>query len=323
LYAVVLCCTAAAAVPVARGESITIATYNVEHFNENFMAHRVASSQPALAQDPQFKQLLDKVKYENDEDNWEVAQVILDPRFNPDVLVLQEGCGQKDLEFFNKRWLNEAYATLITFPSNTNRDQHLNLLLKPGFKVIERREQYHLEPDPVPNPRGDRLFARGPAFALVESPSGYRFWVGTTHQKSKGGNSKEVTEWRNREAKRTHEILKELAASGTSDVILLGDMNDEPGIQEFELEGGGDVIANLLGPESAGFVLATRPLVDQGKLSFGGYWNTRFRSFIDHVVISKDVKDQVEAVEVIDWGLAPAASDHYPVMIKIRADEKK
>ena len=311
----------ALAAMVVRAETITLGTYNVEHFSENFMGHRVATSQPALANDANVKQLLDKVKYENDEDNWEVAQVILDPRFNPDVLVIQEGCGQKDLEFFNKRWLNEAYATLITFPTNTDRDQHLNLLLKPGFKVIERRDKYHLEPDPVPNPRGDKLFARGPGFALVESPSGYRFWVGTTHQKSKSGNSKEVTAWRNREAARTREIMKELVKSGTSDVILLGDMNDELGIQEFELEGGGDVIANLVGPESDGLVLATRPLVDQGKLSFGGYWNTRFRSFIDHVVISKDVKDQVEAVEVIDWGLAPAASDHYPVMIKIRADK--
>ena len=313
-----LLCTSAP----AGAETITLGTYNVEHFNENFLGHRVATSQPALAKEPVVKSLLDKVKYENDEDNWEVAQVILDPRFNPDVLVVQEGCDQKDLEFFNKRWLNDAYATLITFPTNTDRAQHLNLLLKPGFKVIERRDRYHLEPDPLPNPRGARLFARGPAFALVESPSGYRFWVGTTHQKSKGGNSAAVTAWRNREAKRTHEIMKELAAStGVRDVILLGDMNDEPGIQEFELEGGGDVIANLVGPESDGFILATKPLVDQGKLSFGGYWNTRFRSLIDHIVISQDVKDQVEDVQVIDWGLAPAASDHYPVMMKIRADK--
>ena len=316
IFVLVCTCTFAGA------ETITLGTYNVEHFNENFLGHRIATSQPALANDPVVKELLDKVKTENDEDNWEVAQVILDPKFNPDVLVIQEGCQQKDLEFFNKRWLNEAYTTLITFPTNTDRDQHLNMLLKPGFKVIERRDRYYLEPDTIPNPRGQRLFARGPAFVLIESPSGYRFWVGTTHQKSKSGNSAEVTQWRNREAKRTHEIMKELASStAVKDVILLGDMNDELGMQEFELEGGGDAIANLVGPESDGFTLATKPLVDQGKQSFGGYWNTRFRSFIDHAVISKDMKDQVEDVQVIDWGLAPAASDHYPVMIKIHSDK--
>jgi endonuclease/exonuclease/phosphatase family metal-dependent hydrolase len=305
----------------AAAETITLGTYNIEHFNENFLGHRVVTSQPALVNDPVVKELLDKVKTENDEDNWEVAQVILDPRFSPDVLVVQEGCNQKDLAFFNKRWLNDAYATLITFPTNTDREQHLNMLLKPGFKAIERRDRYYLEPDTIPNPRGQRLFARGPAFVLVESPSGYRFWVGTTHQKSKSGNSAEVTQWRNREAKRTHEIMKELAATATRDVILLGDMNDELGIQEFELEGGGDVIANLIGPESDGFALATKPLADQGKQSFGGYWNTRFRALIDHVLISNEVKDQVEAVQIVDWGLAPAASDHYPVMIAIRADQ--
>jgi endonuclease/exonuclease/phosphatase family metal-dependent hydrolase len=305
----------------AYAESITIATYNIEHFNDNFLAHRMATTQPALPEDERVKELLDEVKRQNDENNWEIAQVILDPRFSPDVLVTQEGCRQEDLEFFNERWLNKAYATLLTFPSNTTRDQHLNVLLKPGFKVIERKDQYYLEPDTIPNPRGERLFARGPAFVLVEAPSGYRFWVGTTHQKSKGGNSVEMTQWRNREAKRTREIMKELAASGTKDVILLGDMNDELGIQEFELEGGGDVIANLVGPESDGLILATKPLADQGKRSFGGYWNTRFRNLIDHIVITKDVKDQVEEVRVIDDGLAPVASDHYPVMIRIRADQ--
>src|SRR6186997_217399 len=133
----------------AGAETITLGTYNVEHFNEHFLGHRIATSQPALANDPVVKALLDKVKTENDEDNWEVAQVILDPRFSPDVLVIQEGCQQKDLEFFNKRWLNEAYATLITFPTNTDRDQHLNLLLKPGFKVVERRDRYYLEADTI------------------------------------------------------------------------------------------------------------------------------------------------------------------------------
>ncbi len=302
-------------------EVITLGTYNIEHFRENFVAHRLSTTQPALPADPRVKELLDLAKKHNDENNWEVAQIILDPKFSPDVLVIQEGCRQDDLEFFNKRWLNSSYETLITFKTNTERDQHLNLMLKPGFKVIQRRDQYYLEPDTIPNPRGERLFARGPAFVLVEAPSGYRFWVGNTHQKSKSGNSKEITEWRNREAKRTHEIMKELAKSGNNDVILLGDMNDELGIQEFELQGGGDVIASLVGPDTDGFILATRPLVDQGKQSFGGYWNPRFRSFIDHIVISPDVKDQVIDVRVVDDGLARAASDHYPVMIKIRADE--
>jgi len=193
--------------------------------------------------------------------------------------------------------------------------------LLPGFKVVERKDQYYLEKDPGGgNERGDRLFARGPAFCKVQTPTGYTMWVGVTHQKSKGGNSVDVTKWRKREAIRTHQIMKELEAAGPDDVILLGDMNDELGIQEFELEAGGDVIADLVGPQSDGFILATKPLVDAGKISYGGYWNPRFRSWIDHIVISKGMKDQVEQVDIVTDGLAQAASDHYPVYIKIKTE---
>jgi endonuclease/exonuclease/phosphatase family metal-dependent hydrolase len=308
----------------AEPETVRVATYNIENWHQRFLGNRMGKPEVSLPDTPEVKQLLDAVKKANDEDNWQIAQVILDPAFSPDVLVVQEGCRQEDLQFFNKRWLSGAYETLITFPSNTNRDQHLNLLLKPGFKVLDRRDQYHTEPDPAADQRGGRLFARGPAFALIETPGGHRFWVGTTHQKSKSGNSREVTEWRNREAVRTRQILKELETGDPHPVVLLGDMNDELGIQEFEIDGGGDTIANLIGSNGeALFHLATRPLGEAGEVSFGGYWNPRFRSLIDHVVVSKSLKDQIEDVRVISHGLAPVASDHYPVMIQLKLGETK
>lgn len=308
--------------PVVWAETITIGTYNIEVFSRSFLAHRL-TTRPFFKDNqdnPDLKELLEDERRSNDENNWEAAQVILDPAFNPDVLVLQEGCGLSDLEFFNKRWLQGAYETLLVFPTNTTRDQNLCMLLKPGFKVLERRDQYYLEPDTVGNDRGERLFARGPAFALVQSPSGYQFWVGTTHQKSKGGNNVEVTKWRNREAKRTNDIMAELSKRGTVDLVLLGDMNDELGMQEFEQEAGGDTITTLVGPPENGMVLATKPLVDAGKISFGGYWKTNYRSFIDHVIITTSMKDQVEEVNVFQDGFAKVASDHYPVYIRIKAD---
>jgi endonuclease/exonuclease/phosphatase family metal-dependent hydrolase len=105
------------------------------------------------------------------------------------------------------------------------------------------------------------------------------------------------------------------------DVILLGDMNDEPGVQEFEAQGGGDTIANLVGPPSDGFLLATKALADAKEFSFGGYWRTDFRTLIDHIVVSPDMKSQLGAVKVMKTiPMAPVASDHYPVMIEITAD---
>ncbi len=310
-------------------DTISVGTYNIEHWNDNFAgfhlgaATRRAASQPGAAQsDEKMNDMIAEERRQNDEDHWEVARVILDPNFNPDILVIQEGAGQKDLEYFNKRWLNDAYATVVQFQSNTDRYQHLGMLLKPGFTIVEKRDTYRDDKDTVPNPRGNKLFARGPAFALIETPTGYRFWVGVTHQKSKSGNNLEVTQWRNRESVRTHEIMKELAKEGPDDVILLGDMNDEVGTDKFESEpgSGGDAMANLVGPKEDNFILVTQPLVDAGAISFGGYWRPEYRSLIDHAIATPGMKGQVVEVKVIQSDIATVASDHYPVLVKLRAE---
>jgi len=310
-------------VHIARAEDIKVATYNVALWNEKFQGHRMqmTTRQSKEPVSEQMSELIAEEQVQNNEDNWEVSQVILDKTFDPDVLVVEEGCAQSDLSYFNKRWLNGAYETVVQFPSNTDREQHLDMLLKPGFKILQRRDKYREEKDPVGNERGGKLFARGPVFCLIQSPGGYKFWVGVTHQKSKRDNNIANTEWRNRESMRTHEIMKELAKEGPNDVMLLGDMNDEYGIQEFEDKGGGDTVANLVGPQSDGFVLVTKKLADAKEFSFGGYWNTKYRSLIDHVITTPSMKDQVLDVKVVKTPpLAPVASDHYPVMVTIKAD---
>jgi endonuclease/exonuclease/phosphatase family metal-dependent hydrolase len=309
---------------LASAQQIRVATYNVENFREHFVGHALSQKPPMDNPPPQIVELLENERRQNNEDNWEVAQVILDPGFSPDILVLQEAADKADLEFFNRRWLNSLYETVVVFPTNTNRDQHLAIMLKKGFRIVEQRDRYHLEKDPVGNPVTDRLFARGPAFVLVETPSGYRFWVGNTHQKSKSGNDVPSTQWRNREARRTHEIMLELSkTTGVNDVLLLGDFNDALGIQEFEAEGGGDTIANNVGDPSHGFLLLTRPLAEQGKVSFGGYWNEDRRSFIDHAIATPSMKNQVVDVKVIDTPWAKVASDHFPVMVTITPDRAR
>ena len=340
-----------------RAETVIVATYNVEHFQEHFLAHDLAAKLPKEVADPALKELLAAERHNNDKANWEVAQVIADPAFSPDVLAIEEGPSQSNLDYFNKRWLDGAYETAITFPTNTgDRQQNLCLLLKPGFKVLEKRDQHYLDKDPVPNPRGDRLFARGPGFCLVQSPGGFRFWVGVTHQKSKvaflsdeevqkirdanpgatrqrindkiaeakAGRAVEDAGRRDREARRTHEIMKELAAAGTTGgtagVVLLGDMNDEIGLDDAEKQAGADAVAGLVGPAADGFVLATKPLVDKGEFSFGGYWKTDHRSLIDHVVVTPALKDRVREAQVFKGGLTRVASDHYPVFVKLQTD---
>lgn len=303
---------------LARGETITCATYNVEYFYKHFLPSQLATRPSNEKLDADTMRDLREMA---DKENWETAMVILDPQFSPDILCIEECCEQEQLEKFNHSWLKDAYKTVMVFPGNSDRHQNVAMMLKPGFKVVEKKDQYYLEPDSVKNERGDRLFARGPAFCLVEAPNGYRFWVGVTHQKSKYGNNVEVAKWRNREAKRTHEIMMELSKAGPSDVMLMGDMNDELGYQEFELEAGGDAIATLVGPKEDGVILATKPLIDAGEISYGGYWRPDHRSFIDQILLTSSMKDRIGEVKVFKGQFTPVASDHYPVYIKLKIDK--
>ena len=159
-----------------------MATYNIEHFADNFSAFHL--SHEAFAKDEKVKPLIDALRKANDENCWEIAETILDPKFNPDVLVIEEGCGQSDLDYFNKKWLNEGFEGVIVFKTNTDRDQNLHDA-QAGVQS-HRKEGRVLQGKGFGHQRhGNLLFARGPAFVLVQTPSGYRFWVGVTHQKSK------------------------------------------------------------------------------------------------------------------------------------------
>jgi endonuclease/exonuclease/phosphatase family metal-dependent hydrolase len=115
--------------------------------------------------------------------------------------------------------------------------------------------------------------------------------------------------------------MKELERTSTHDVILLGDMNDALGSDEFEKDpaSGGDAIANLVGPPEDGFMLATRKLAERNENSFHGYYNPRYRELIDHAVVSKSMWPRVKSVEIFHDGFTAVASDHFPVMIRLDA----
>jgi endonuclease/exonuclease/phosphatase family metal-dependent hydrolase len=128
----------------------------------------------------------------------------------------------------------------------------------------------------------------------------------------------DVTKWRNREAVRTHQIIKELEKAGPKDVILLGDMNDSLGMDEYEPEGGGDAIMNLVGPPADGLILLTKPLADQHQNSFNGYWRDKYRELIDHVIITPSMKDEVADVKVFQDNFTAVSSDHFPVIVRLK-----
>ena len=313
----------------AVAEDVKIATYNIELWSKRFDAKDVRAWAKTMPPSDQLTQFVEDHVHENDKKNWEAATVIR--AMDPDVMVFEEGCTQDNLVEFDHKWLNDGYAFAHVFPGNSGRGQSVGIIAKPGFKVLKVLEDFYTQPDTVakdwlkadPEEQkvadGNKLFARGPGFVLFQSPGGNSFWVGVNHEKSKHGNSLDVAKWRSREAIAVHKIIMDVQAMGpTKDVVFGGDMNDEYGLQEFEQEAGGDSIQLIMGPPADGITLATRPLVDSGAFSFGGYYSDRFRSLIDHFFVTPSVKDKVQSVAVFKDGMAPAASDHYPVVLKLK-----
>lgn len=300
-------------------EDIRIGAYNIEFFQHHFLGRNLSPSKSKFLpkNDETAQLILETLKNNDDKSNWETSEVILDPKFSPDVLCIEESCKQEDLDYFCHHWLKDRYYG-FTFPGNSERDQPVSMLVKAGFNVRDRKDQYYLEKDTGKNDRGDRLFARGPAFLKIESPEHHTFWVGVNHQKSKYGNSVEVTQWRNRESARTHAIMKELEAAGPADVIFLGDMNDELGYQEFEQEAGGDCIGTLVGKPEDGISLLTKKLAESGAISYGGYWKTEHRSLIDHAFATKSMTEKVQDVQVFHDGFTDVSSDHFPILVQLK-----
>ena len=296
----------------AAPEPVRVVSYNVENFRENFTAFQLQKKYRDADLPEDVIDLIDRERREDREENLEVAAVILELR--PDVLALQESAGKRDLEYFNKEFLGGHFGTIVELPTNTDRDQHLCVMLRPGFEVVRQVSLAEMPDADDLNERGDRLFARGPGFLLIETPGGERFWLGNTHQKSKGGNSALVTRWRNAEARATRDEMLELADGREKDVLLVGDMNDDLGLGEYEAEGGGDVMANF----TDGVALLTRPLIDAGAVSYVGYGGSDRTSMIDHAVATKTLAGQVDSVELHAGPMTAVASDHLPLIVDLK-----
>lgn len=293
-----------------------IATMNVEWWSNIFLPRKVlATTRPGL--DDGIVRVLKNAEGQADEENWEIARSIL--AMQPDIVVFQEGCAQDDLNYFNTQFLDGYFETLHVFKSNNERGQSTGIMLRPGLKVLEWREEYYNDPDTNDvNPLDDKLFARGPGFALVQAANGKRFWVGTNHTKSKSGNSVAVTKWRNAEAVRTNQIIAELKQTGPKEVFFLGDMNDELGMQEFEQQAGGSAADLTAGKGPNALTILTKPLADEGGLSYHGSRSRRFLSFIDHAYATPEAAKWVTKVDIFSSDLADVTSDHYPVYFDIK-----
>ncbi len=312
-----------AAVPGrAAGEIARVATWNIEHFMMLF-------DQALMPERSRDRSEL----FRDDEDLFEIAATFSLDAFDPDIVAIQECCSQAMLEHFNRDRLGGRYALVRVFPGNTE-GQWLGMLAKPGFEAVEVRDGYYKESDPVDDPRirrdkehygiadANRLFPRGPSFVKFRTPGGRVLWVGTTHVKSKYGNSEAVTAWRRRELERTRTICLELAAEkGVDGLVILGDFNDAFGKDRYEEAVGGDVLeAMLAGEKGRALTSPTRDLHLRQPASTTYHCLIKppqYRSFIDHAFVTPSLAPAVREVRVVDAPVAAAASDHYPVVLEL------
>ncbi|MBS3822065.1 MAG: endonuclease/exonuclease/phosphatase family protein [Phycisphaerae bacterium] len=317
--------------PACRAETIRVATYNIEHMSKMLNVALVKPNNRTREQWADF--------FSDEEDCYEVAWVITQAAAAPDILLIQEGCSQDELEHFNTHWLRQAYAYVKVFRGNSPRGQHLGILAKKGFEPLEVRE-FADEVDPVDDPalrklkeggglaEKNLLFSRGPAFVKFRTPGGHVMWVGNTHVKSKYGNSLPVVKWRIREMQRTREICGELLARGDTPYLLLGgDFNDDMQLDEFEKTLGRDALSVITGGQDREQLTnLTSPLIRANPR--GGTYHARVKTkypaaWFDYLFASPDLARHVRRTTLIDAPLAGVASDHLPVVTEIALPGRK
>lgn len=299
-------------------ERVKVATYNIEHFNKMF-------DQQMLPERSRERTEL----FRDEEDIYEVARTIGLDRFDADIIAIQECCSEEMLRYFNQRWLDGRYAFVKVFRGNVP-GQWLGMLAKPGFEALEIKE-YYKTPDTVTDDsvmrikRGagldkeNLLFSRGPAFVRFQTPSGNEIWVGCTHVKSKYGNSRAVTAWRIREMEATRRICFELAArTGVENVAVLGDFNDDFGMDNYERQLSADAVAQMVEPENGKkLICLTKPVYDADP-NLASYHcmikPARYRSSIDHVFVTAELAKHARDTYLIQDPIAEVASDHLPVI---------
>lgn len=299
-------------------EEIRLGSWNIEHFMKMFDQDRM----------PERSQERSEL-WDDEEDQYEVARVMKHPAFNPDILVIQECSDEAMLKLFNEKWLEGVYSYIKVFKGNTD-GQFLGIMAKPGFEAVQVKE-YYLDDDPVKDNRisyakrsynkegENKLFCRGPGFVLFKTPGGEHIWVGTTHSKSKSGNSKAVTEWRIREYERTRQICGELIKAGpTKNLIIAGDFNDNFGLDSHEQSVGTDAIETMVqGTGHEKLICVNIPLLEKDPKLATYHCEIKpkkYRSFIDHAFVSPNLVSALKNVTVIQESIAYVASDHLPLL---------
>ncbi len=333
---------------------IRIATWNIEHFNAYFKTDNSLKTT------------------EEAKEKFKVISDILKNHLKPDLLAVVEApntttstgiqSGVKKLENFAADYglsINKAVQGFVSAGT-----QELVIMYDPTKMTISHKPEGGSSPTKDPRFNAEFHFDadddkikemykhyRPPFEAKVTLNNGTELWVMVVHAKSKGIFSSveqinlERLSRRNRlklyaECTWIRRRIDSWLRKGRK-IIVLGDMNDGPGMDEYELRYGKSAVEILMGDIFTPSTLLENHL---GKPKYGRYgWEPASASFkeritedyinvlIDHILVSQNVKTKPDSCRVWNpWqadgndpikGLKTEfrkASDHFPVSIDLK-----
>ncbi len=231
------------------------------------------------------------------------ARVMID--LKADVLGVVEAESRPVLWAFNTEILpalgGEPFRHVMLIDGNDERGIDVGLMSRNGHPIGKMRS--HVD---------DRLANDQPVFSRdcpefeVTTPMGARLVVMVNHLKSKGyGGTAASNARRKAQAERVAEIYRELIATGTEHIAVIGDLNDTPGSDPLKPLVDGTTLQDIFG----------HPAFDDGGYP-GTYGLCNATNKIDYMLLSPSLFAKVSAGGVFRKGMWPGSRpkrwDVYP-----------
>lgn len=277
---------------VARAETLTIATYNVENYGP---ANRMTEAG--------YRQ-----EYPKPEAEKRALRAVI-KGMNADVLLLQEMGGQPYLDELRRDLKAEGtdylYAVLLAGP---DADRHVALLSKRPLKSVVQHTQLEF-----PYLTGKERVKRGLLEVTISTVSGDVTIFGV-HLKSRYTDRPDdpmSAQRRIGEATAVRDrVIEQVSDPATARFVLLGDCNDTKDSKAMQrlMRRGKVKIAELL------------PATDSRGESWTHAWRKEDSySRVDHILVSAGLKAAVRGgvAHVYDGPACREASDHRPVMVTL------
>jgi Endonuclease/Exonuclease/phosphatase family len=215
------------------------------------------------------------------------------------------------LDRFNKDLLGGHFEHVMLIDCNDTRGIDVGLMTRDNVEIVSMHSNVDVPDSGAP---GERLFSRDCAEYLCQLPSKKKVRVLMNHFKSQSGGGGEK---RARQAQGVRDIVDDLVASGETNLVVMGDLNEGP-------DGQGNPskhFAPLYAPSSPPVDVFSLPAVKPGPKP-GTFQRCSTTNKLDYIFVSTSLAPKVVAGGIERHGLwgdpsnknPPAAWDIYPAI---------